>query len=254
MMTTLFPMLDTPDAPPGHFRACRWRPDAAPASAMMASPRSARSPEGQVTGLAHFIASDMVTDSLGVSYLNLQTVYGGTAEAGATISHATDRHGLWPRRTLAGSSDKPFASAPFAAAVLAFHDAVARTLGSTGTVTTARRQTIWHYQWLVMNVYLPTLEPAVPLLDIIDAVPARPSAAQVDGARRAIVTAAEAQDVDTRRDSLIAETLHGLIACDARGYWNAGTAHGGRWSPLDGVRPDGVLPDSLAGFFAVAAG
>lgn len=257
MTTTFFPSLQRPDAGATTVRAwpTRWLQDASPMPPQPATARRAMALEGLNTGFAHFIASDMTTDSLGVSHLNLQTVYGSTAETGVPVALPTELRGLWPRRNPPAVTGKPVPSAPFAAAVLAFHDAVARTLGRTGTVATARRQTIWHYQWLVMNAYLPTLCGAHPLQEVLAAAPARPAAALVDRARRTVVALAGTPDLaDPWSGNLIAEALCGLIVNDPRSYWNAGTAHGGRWSPLDGVRPDGLLPDSLAAFYAVAAG
>ncbi|GFE63668.1 peroxidase family protein [Litoreibacter roseus] len=44
---------------------------------------------------------------------------------------------------------------------------------------------------------------------------------------------------------IVADTLMGLIANDPQSYWNA-TARPGDWHPNDGVKPDGVVIDSVA--------
>lgn len=51
---------------------------------------------------------------------------------------------------------------------------------------------------------------------------------------------------------IVAETLVGLIDHDPGSYWFAQTTHGNRWSPADGVKPGGIVPDSLDGFFKAA--
>jgi hypothetical protein len=51
---------------------------------------------------------------------------------------------------------------------------------------------------------------------------------------------------------IVAETLIGLIDHDPHSYWRAPTATGQRWTPADGVRPGGIVPDTLAKFFEAA--
>lgn len=51
---------------------------------------------------------------------------------------------------------------------------------------------------------------------------------------------------------IVAETLIGLIDHDPNSYWFAPTGDGTRWTPADGARPGGIVPDSLAKFFAAA--
>jgi hypothetical protein len=71
----------------------------------------------------------------------------------------SDTFGVWKRKAFIGDgrNDENLVLAQMHVAFLRFHNAVVDALGPTGTFDEARRQTVWHYQWLIVNAYLPSI-------------------------------------------------------------------------------------------------
>lgn len=86
----------------------------------------------------------------------------------------TDSFGAWKRKAFIGDgrNDENLILAQLHVAFLRFHNAVVDALGPSGTFADARRQTLWHYQWLVVNAYLPAVcDPAVVATVIAEGAP-----------------------------------------------------------------------------------
>lgn len=85
-----------------------------------------------------------------------------------------DAFGAWKRRAFIGDgrNDENIILAQLHVAFLRFHNAVVDAMGPSGTFDEARRQTLWHYQWLVVNAYLPAVcDPTVVAAVIAEGAP-----------------------------------------------------------------------------------
>lgn len=98
-----------------------------------------------------------------------------TADLPAALRPATgDSFGAWQRKAFIGDgrNDENIILAQLHVAFLRFHNAVVDALGPAGTFTEARRQTLWHYQWLVVNAYLPAVcDPAIVAAVVAEGAP-----------------------------------------------------------------------------------
>lgn len=65
----------------------------------------------------------------------------------------------WKRKAFIGDSrnDENLILAQLHVGFLRFHNAVLRALGGSGRFEEARRLVTWHYQWIVVNEYLPSI-------------------------------------------------------------------------------------------------